>query len=268
MGHALGNSLQDVMIRWARMHGKNTLWLPGCDHAGIATQIVVERRLKKVENKIRHVLGQKAFINRGWEWKGEYHTKINKAQRKMGGSTDWSREAFTMDPNLSAAVAETFAKPHEEGIIYRANRLVNWSNELTTAVSNLEVNNKDVEGRTLLEVPGYTSKIEFGVVIHFKYPVEGSGEFIEVATTRVETMLGDTGIAVHPDDSRYSHLHGKYAIHPFIEGRKMPIVADTYVEKDFGTGAVKITPAHDPNDFALGQRHNIELIKPQTAENS
>lgn len=260
MGHALGNSLQDTMIRWARMHGKTTLWLPGCDHAGIATQSVVEKRLKKIEGKTRHDLGRKDFIDLVWKWKDEYHAKINKAQRKMGGSTDWSREAFTMDENLSAAVAETFVKLHEEGIIYRANRLVNWSTELTTALSNLEVINKELPGRTLIEVPGYKSKIEFGVIVHFKYPIEGSDETIEVATTRVETMLGDTGIAVHPEDDRYKHLVGKNAIHPFIPGRLMPIVADTYVEKDFGTGAVKITPAHDPNDFALGQRHNLKFI--------
>ncbi|KAI1847381.1 hypothetical protein JX265_005560 [Neoarthrinium moseri] len=260
MGHALGNSLQDVMIRWNRMHGKTTLWLPGCDHAGIATQSVVEKRLKKTENKSRHDLGRKDFIDLVWKWKDEYHTKINRAQRKMGGSTDWSREAFTMDENLSAAVSETFVKLHEEGIIYRANRLVNWSTELTTALSNLEVINKELPGRTLIEVPGYKSKIEFGIIVHFKYPIEGSEETIEVATTRPETLLGDTGIAVHPDDARYKHLVGKNAVHPFIPGRLMPIVADTYVDKEFGTGAVKITPAHDPNDFALGQRHNLKFI--------
>ncbi|KAK9422004.1 putative valine--tRNA ligase [Seiridium unicorne] len=200
------------------------------------------------------------MIDLVWKWKDEYHARINKAQRKMGGSTDWSREAFTMDKNLSAAVSETFVKLHEEGIIYRANRLVNWSTELRTALSNLEVINKELPGRTLIEVPGYNSKIEFGIIVHFKYPIEGSEETIEVATTRPETMLGDTGIAVHPDDDRYKHLIGKRAVHPFIPDRLMPIVADTYVDKEFGTGAVKITPAHDPNDFALGQRHKLEFI--------
>ncbi|KAG4219907.1 Valine--tRNA ligase, partial [Phytophthora cactorum] len=178
----------------------------------------------------------------------------------MGGSTDWSREAFTMDKNLSAAVMETFVKLHEEGTIYRANRLVNWCTQLNTALSNLEVDNKELTGRTLLDVPGYDKKVEFGIIVHFKYPIEGTNETIEVATTRPETLLGDTGIAVHPDDERYKHLVGKKAVHPFIEGRLMPIVADDYVDKDFGTGAVKITPAHDPNDFALGQRHNLEFI--------
>ncbi|KAI1468906.1 tRNA synthetases class I-domain-containing protein [Daldinia caldariorum] len=260
MGHALGNSLQDVMIRWNRMHGKTTLWVPGCDHAGISTQSVVENMLWRRQGKTRHDLGRKKFIDTVWEWKEDYHKRINNAQRKMGGSTDWSREAFTMDKNLSAAVAETFVKLHEEGIIYRANRLVNWCTQLNTALSNLEVDNKELTGRTLLDVPGYDKKVEFGIIVHFKYPIEGTNETIEVATTRPETLLGDTGIAVHPDDERYKHLVGKKAVHPFIEGRLMPIVADDYVDKDFGTGAVKITPAHDPNDFALGQRHNLEFI--------
>ncbi|KAI0013408.1 tRNA synthetases class I-domain-containing protein [Xylariaceae sp. FL0662B] len=261
MGHALGNSLQDVMIRWNRMHGKTTLWLPGCDHAGISTQSVVENMLWRREGKTRHDLGRKKFVETVWEWKDEYHKRINNAQRKMGVSTDWSREAFTMDKNLSAAVTETFVKLHEEGTIYRANRLVNWCTQLNTALSNLEVDSKELTGRTLLDVPGYEKKVEFGIIVHFKYPIEGSAETIEVATTRPETMLGDTGIAVHPQDERYKHLVGRNAVHPFIEGRLMPIVADgDYVEKDFGTGAVKITPAHDPNDFALGQRHGLKFI--------
>ncbi|KAK7907877.1 tRNA synthetases class I-domain-containing protein [Apiospora marii] len=260
MGHALGNSLQDVMIRWNRMHGKTTLWLPGCDHAGISTQSVVEKMLWNREKKTRHDLGRPKFIERVWEWKEDYHVRINNAQRRMGASTDWSREAFTMDKNLSAAVTETFVKLHEEGTIYRANRLVNWCTQLNTTLSNLEVVNKELPGKTLLDVPGYEKKIEFGTIHHFKYPIEGTNETIEVATTRPETLLGDTGIAVHPEDDRYKHLVGKNAVHPFIEGRLMPIVADDYVEKDFGTGAVKITPAHDPNDFALGTRHKLQFI--------
>lgn len=260
MGHALGNALQDVMIRWNRMHGKTTLWLPGCDHAGISTQSVVENLLWRREQKTRHDLGRKKFVDTVWDWKNEYHQKINNVQRRMGGSFDWTREAFTMNENFSAAVTETFVRLHDEGIIYRANRLVNWCTKLNTSLSNLEVVNKELPGRTLLDVPGYDKKVEFGVIVHFKYKIEGSDETIEVATTRVETMLGDTGIAVHPDDERYKHLVGKNAVHPFIEGRLLPIVADTYVEKDFGTGAVKITPDHDPNDFALGQRHNLKFI--------
>jgi valyl-tRNA synthetase len=165
-----------------------------------------------------------------------------------------------MDENLTAAVNETFVQLHEEGIIYRANRLVNWCTKLNTALSNLEVGNKELTGRTLLDVPGYDKKVEFGVIVHFKYPIEGSDETVEVATTRIETMLGDTGIAVHPNDARYKHLVGKNAVHPFIEGRKLPIIADEYVDMEFGTGAVKLTPAHDPNDFTLGQKHNLEFI--------
>ncbi|PHH73835.1 hypothetical protein CDD82_5253 [Ophiocordyceps australis] len=260
MGHALGDSLQDVMIRWNRMKGKTTLWLPGCDHAGISTQSVVENMLWRRQQKTRHDLGRTKFIETVWEWKQEYHERINKALTRMGGSFDWSREAFTMDANLSAAVAETFVQLHDEGIIYRANRLVNWCTKLNTALSNLEVVNKELTGRTLLDVPGYDKKVEFGVIVHFCYPIQDSDETIQVATTRVETMLGDTGIAVHPEDERYKHLVGKNAVHPFIPGRKLPIVADDYVDMSFGTGAVKLTPAHDPNDFVLGQRHKLDFV--------
>ena len=259
MGHALTNALQDAMIRWNRMLGKTTLWLPGCDHAGIATQNVVENMLWRRQQKTRHDLGRQKFTELIWDWKGEYHSKINNAQRRMGISVDWSREAFTMDSNLSAAVTETFVRLHDEGIIYRANRLVNWCTKLNTAISNLEVVNKELEGRTLLNVPGYERKVEFGVLTHFKYPVEGTSEYIEVATTRPETMLGDTAIAVHPNDQRYKHLLGKRAKHPFVD-RLLAIVADDYVDMEFGTGAVKITPAHDTNDFAIGQRHNLEFV--------
>ncbi|KAH7329300.1 tRNA synthetases class I-domain-containing protein [Stachybotrys elegans] len=260
MGHALGDSLQDLLIRWNRMQGKTTLWLPGCDHAGISTQSVVENMLWRRQQKTRHDLGREKFVETVMDWKQEYHVRINNALKKLGGSFDWSREAFTMDANLSAAVSETFVTLHEQGIIYRANRLVNWCTKLNTALSNLEVVNKELTGRTLLDVPGYEKKVEFGVIVHFKYQIEGSDETIEVATTRIETMLGDTGIAVHPKDDRYKHLVGKTAVHPFIEGRKLPIIADEYVEMEFGTGAVKLTPAHDPNDFNLGQKHGLEFI--------
>lgn len=260
MGHALGDSLQDLMIRWNRMQGKTTLWLPGCDHAGISTQSVVENMLWRKNQQTRHDLGREKFVETVWEWKEDYHKRINKALTSLGSSFDWSREAFTMDPNLTKAVVETFVQLHEEGIIYRANRLVNWCTKLNTALSNLEVQNKELTGRTLLDVPGYDKKVEFGVIVHFKYPIEGSDETVEVATTRIETMLGDTGIAVHPKDTRYTHLIGKSAVHPFIPGRKLPIIADEYVDMEFGTGAVKLTPAHDPNDFTLGQKHNLEFI--------
>lgn len=259
MGHALPNALQDALIRWNRMRGLTTLWLPGCDHAGISTQSVVENMLWRRQKKTRYDLGRPKFVETIWDWKEEYHTKINSVLRRMGGSFDWTREAFTMDENLSAAVTETFVQLHEEGIIYRANRLVNWCVKLNTALSNLEVDNKELTGRTLLDVPGYERKVEFGVLTHFQYEMDGSGEKIQVATTRPETMLGDTGIAVNPKDERYKHLIGKNAKHPFVD-RLLPIFADEYVDIEFGTGAVKITPAHDHNDFALGQRHGLDFV--------
>jgi len=196
------------------------------------------------------------------EWKTDHHDWIVSVLKRMGGSYDWTREAFTMDENLSAAVTETFVQLHEEGYIYRSNRLVNWCTQLNTALSNLEVDNKEIPGRTLLDVPGYERKVEFGVLTSFKYPIDGKdGEYVTVATTRPETMLGDTAIAVHPNDDRYKHLveTGGKAKHPFLD-RLLPIIADDYVDPDFGTGAVKITPAHDPNDFAIGKRHNLEFI--------
>ena len=258
-GHALATALQDTLIRWNRMKGLTTLWVPGCDHAGISTQSVVEKMLWRREKKTRYDLGRPKFTETVWDWKKEYHEKINNVLKRMGGSFDWTREAFTMDPNLSAAVTETFVRMHEEGYIYRSNRLVNWCVKLNTALSNLEVDNKDLEGRTLLDVPGYDRKVEFGVLVHFKYPVDGSEDTIEVATTRPETMLGDTGVAVHPQDKRYQHLVGKKVRHPFVD-RLLPIFGDEYVDPEFGTGAVKITPAHDPNDFNLGTQHKLDFI--------
>jgi valyl-tRNA synthetase len=280
MGHALTNALQDTMIRHARMKGKTTAWIPGMDHAGISTQSVVEKMLWKMEGKTRHDLGREALLETIWAWKHKYHANISRQLKSMGGSMDWSREAFTMDENLSTAVRQTFVQLYEEGIIYRANRLVNWCSALSTSLSNLEVDNKELKGKTKLKVPGYDKMIEFGVLTYFKYPISKGNtghsrstsksstkgkkyegyEFIEVATTRPETMLGDTAVAVHPDDKRYNHLVGKLAIHPFVPGRKVLIIADEEVEMDFGTGAVKITPAHDPNDFTKGKRHNLEFI--------
>ncbi|KAM7205653.1 tRNA synthetases class I (I, L, M and V) domain containing protein [Rhypophila sp. PSN 637] len=258
-GHALANSLQDTLIRWYRMKGYDALWVPGCDHAGISTQSVVEKMLWKKEKKTRIELGREKFVSLVWDWKDEYHQRINNAQRLMGGSMDWSREAFTLNDKLSAATMETFCRLHDEGLIYRSNRLVNWCTQLNTALSGLEVENKEIPGRTLLDVPGYDKKVEFGVLTYFKYPIDGTDQFIEVATTRPETMLGDSGVAVNPEDSRYTHLVGKFARHPFTD-RLMPIVADTYVDPEFGTGAVKLTPAHDFNDYQLGTRHGLEFI--------
>lgn len=259
-GHALANSLQDTLIRWYRMRGFATVWVPGCDHAGIATQSVVEKMLWKRQKTTRLDLGREEFVKLVWDWKEEYHTRINHAQKRMGGSMDWSREAFTMDKNLTAATIKNFCTLHEEGLIYRSDRLVNWCTHLQTALSSLEVENKEITGRTMLDVPGYERKVEFGVMTYFKYPIDGSDDLaVEVATTRPETLLGDTGIAVNPDDSRYAHLVGRYARHPF-NGRLMKIVADSYVDAEFGTGAVKLTPAHDFNDYQLGQRHGLPFI--------
>jgi valyl-tRNA synthetase len=260
IGHALATSLQDAMIRWSRMQGKTVLYLPGCDHAGISTQSVVENMLYHRRNgTTRHDLGRQKFVETVWEWKEDYHQRINNVMRRMGASLDWSREAFTMDKNLSAAVRRTFISMHDEGLIYRGNRLVNWCCRLSTALSTQEVDDKELEGSTKIDVPGYDKKIEFGSIWNFKYQVDGSDETIEVATTRPETMLGDTGVAVHPDDKRYQHLLGKFVKHPFVD-RKLPIFGDATVEMDFGTGAVKITPAHDPNDYKRGKDFNLEFI--------
>ncbi|KAK4054912.1 valine--tRNA ligase [Microbotryomycetes sp. JL201] len=262
IGHALSFGLQDTMIRWYRMKGFTTLYVPGYDHAGISTQSVVEKRLAKLENLTRHDLGREKFLERCMSWKEEYQARITNQICRMGVSCDWDRVAFTMNESLSKAVIETFVKLHDEGIIYRANRLVNWCVALNTTLSNLEVDQKVLTGRTLLNVPGYplNEKFEFGVITSFAYPIEGSDEKIVIATTRPETMLGDTAIAVHPDDERYKHLHGKYAIHPFID-RKIPIITDSIaVDMSFGTGAVKMTPAHDPNDYEVGMRHKLEFI--------
>lgn len=241
-----------------------TLYIPGTDHAGIATQAVVEKQLARhpINGKSkRQDFTRDEFVQVCQDWKEDYHREINKTTRRLGVSVDWSREAFTMSPQLSRAVTETFVRLHSEGLIYRANRLVHWSCRLSTALSTLEVDQKELEGTTKLDVPGYDRKIEFGTLTYFKYPVEGSeSQAIEVATTRPETMLGDTAIAVHPQDDRYKSFVGKMAQHPLIPDRKLLIIADEYVDREFGTGAVKITPAHDQNDFILGKRHNLPFI--------
>ncbi|CCX33651.1 tRNA synthetases class I-domain-containing protein [Pyronema domesticum] len=259
IGHALTIAIQDTLIRWNRMLGKTVLFVPGFDHAGISTQSVVEKTLWKNEKKTRHDLGREKFTDLVWEWKGDYHARIKHQLKKLGASYDWSREAFTLDDNLSKAVIECFCRLHEDGLLYRANRLVNWCCALTTTLSNLEVENEELAGRTLLSVPGYEEKVEFGVIVSFAYELEDGSAKVIVATTRPETMLGDTAIAVHPEDERYRHLIGKNAKHPFVD-RLIPIIADDYVEKDFGTGCVKITPAHDANDYAIGERHKLQFI--------
>uniref|UniRef100_A0A8C2F3N3 valine--tRNA ligase n=1 Tax=Cyprinus carpio TaxID=7962 RepID=A0A8C2F3N3_CYPCA len=241
------------------MRGETTLWNPGCDHAGIATQVVVEKKLMRERKMTRHDLGRENFIQEVWKWKNEKGDRIYHQLKKLGSSLDWDRACFTMDDKLSYAVQEAFVRMHEEGVIYRSKRLVNWSCTLNSAISDIEVDKKELTGRTLLPVPGYKEKVEFGVLVSFSYKVEGSDEEVVVATTRIETMLGDTAVAVHPDDSRYQHLKGKTVVHPFCD-RKMPIVFDDFVDMNFGTGAVKITPAHDHNDYEVGERHKLPFI--------
>ncbi|XP_067865559.1 valine--tRNA ligase [Heterodontus francisci] len=259
LGHALTNAIQDSLTRWHRMRGETTLWNPGCDHAGIATQVVVEKRLWRQSKRTRHDLGRQSFIEEVWKWKNEKGDRIYHQLRKLGSSLDWERACFTMDEKLSSAVEEAFVRLHDEGVIYRSTRLVNWSCTLNSAISDIEVDKKELTGRTLLPVPNYKDKVEFGVLISFAYKIDGSDEEVVVATTRIETMLGDTAVAVHPQDPRYQNLKGKFVIHPFCD-RKLAVVFDEFVDMNFGTGAVKITPAHDQNDYEVGLRHNLEFI--------
>ncbi len=242
MGHAFQHTIMDALIRYHRMLGDNTLWQPGTDHAGIATQIVVERQLD-AKGESRHSLGRDAFLKRVWEWKAESGSTITRQMRRLGTSCDWSRERFTMDDGLSEAVTEVFISLFNEGLIYRGKRLVNWDPVLGTAVSDLEV----------------VSEEENGFLWHIRYPIEGEDGFVEVATTRPETLLGDVAVAVHPDDVRYQHLIGRHVRLPIAE-RSIPVIADEYVDPEFGTGVVKITPAHDFNDYAVGKRHNLPPI--------
>ena len=239
----------------------------GTDHAGIATQSVVEKMLMKESGISRHELGREKFVEKVWEWKKEYGNKITTQLRSLGSSVDWSRERFTMDDMCSKAVIEAFNQFHEKGLLYRDQRLGNWSCALKSAISDIEVDSLELEGRTFLNVKTHKGnpndpqgRYEFGVLTHFCYPIEDSDEVLQIATTRLETMLGDTAVAIHPEDPRYTHLHGKHVVHPF-NGRKIPIILDPeLVDMSFGTGAVKITPAHDPNDYECGKRHNLEFI--------
>jgi len=248
MGHAFQHTIMDALTRYHRMDGDNTLWQPGTDHAGIATQMVVERQLN-AQGQTRHDLGRESFVKKIWEWKEESGGTITSQMRRLGTSPDWSREAFTMDDDLSNAVQEVFISLHDEGLIYRGKRLVNWDPELHTAVSDLEVVNTEEQGH----------------MWHMSYPLsDGSGALV-VATTRPETMLGDSAVAVHPEDERYAHLIGQQIKLP-LTGRLIPIIGDDYVEQDFGTGCVKITPAHDFNDYEMGKRHNLPLINILTKE--
>jgi valyl-tRNA synthetase len=242
LGHAMFVSMEDLMIRYHRMRGFSTLWVPGTDHAGIATQLQIEKMLR-AEGTSREAIGREAFLKRTWEWKERYGGIITRQIRRLGASCDWDRERFTLDEGLSQAVREAFVRYYEQGLIYRGPRLINWSPGLRTAVSDLEVEYS--------EEPGF--------LYYFKYMLEDSDEFIPVATTRPETILGDTAVAVHPEDPRYQRFVGHSVVVPIL-GRKIPVIADEYVDREFGTGALKITPGHDPNDYAIGERHNLEII--------
>ncbi|MCT4621679.1 MAG: valine--tRNA ligase [Marinisporobacter sp.] len=249
MGHALDHTLQDILIRWKRMQGYEALWLPGTDHASIATEVKVVEKVLKEEGKTKEELGRDEFLKRAWAWKEEYGGRIVEQMQKLGNSCDWSKERFTMDEGCNKAVREVFVRLYEKGYIYRGNRLINWCPDCKTSLSDAEVEHEEKAGHFW----------------HVKYPVKDSDEFLEIATTRPETILGDTAVAVHPEDERYAHLVGKTLILPIV-GREIPVIADEYVDKEFGTGAVKITPAHDPNDFEVGLRHNLEQITVMTDE--
>jgi valyl-tRNA synthetase len=242
MGHALDNTLQDILIRWRRMQGYNTLWLPGTDHAGIATQAKVEEQLAK-EGLTRYDIGREAFLEKVWAWKHQYGNRITTQLRKLGASCDWQRERFTMDEGCSEAVLEVFVKLYQQGLIYRDYYITNWCPSCATTISDIEVEH--------LERPGH--------LYHVKYPLKDGSGFIVVATTRPETILGDVAVAVHPGDERYKDMLGKTLILPMV-GREIPVITDEYVDPSFGTGAVKITPAHDPNDFEVGLRHSLPQV--------
>ena len=244
MGHAMDCTLQDILVRYKRMQGYEALWMPGTDHAGIATQIKVEEELRKKEGLTRYDLGREKFLERVWDWKNKYGDRIVKQQRKLGSSCDWERARFTMDEGLSKAVREVFVDLYEKDLIYKGSRIINWCPHCTTALSDAEVE--------YVDKPGH--------LWHMRYPLTDGSGCLVVATTRPETMMGDTGVAVNPNDGRYTHLVGKTCILPLMD-REIPIVADEYVEMDFGTGCVKMTPAHDPNDFEVGLRHNLETIR-------
>ncbi len=248
MGHALNSTLQDILIRWKRMMGYNALWLPGTDHAGIATQNVVERQLAK-EGIDRHKLGRTAFIQRVWEWKEQYGGRIIHQLKRLGSSCDWQRERFTLDEGLSRAVREVFVRLYEDGLIYRGDYIINWCPRCQTALSDLEVEREDIEGR----------------LYFISYPFTDSEGSVVVATTRPETMLGDTAVAVNPKDKRYMGLIGKTLRLPILS-REIPLISDDAVDIEFGTGAVKVTPAHDANDFEIASRHNLPSIKIMTEE--
>ncbi|KAM8767817.1 valine--tRNA ligase, mitochondrial [Acanthopagrus schlegelii] len=259
VGHALTVAIEDALVRWRRMQGHRVLWVPGCDHAGIATQTVVERRLLRAHGKRRQDLTRQEFLQEVWKWKNEKGEEIYHQLRRLGASLDWRRACFTMDPDFSKAVTEAFVRLCDSGLIHRSEGLVNWSCALESAISDIEVDSKELSGQAMLSVPGYENKVEFGTMLTFAYPIEGHHGEVAVSTTRPETMLGDVAVAVHPDDPRYQALHGKQCRHPFTD-RLLPIITDSMVDMELGTGAVKVTPAHDHTDFLLSQRHSLPRV--------
>nr|XP_048674356.1 valine--tRNA ligase, mitochondrial isoform X2 [Caretta caretta] len=260
LGHALTVAIEDSLVRWRRMQGCQVLWVPGSDHAGIATQAVVERKLWKERGALRQDLTRGEFLAEVWKWKEEKGDEIFRQLKALGASLDWDRVCFTMDAGFSAAVAEAFVRLHEDGLVYREQRLVNWSCALHSAISDVEVETRQLRGRTLLPVPGCSAPVPFGLMFTFSYKVDGQeDEELPVATTRPETMLGDVAVAVHPDDPRFMHLHGKWLRHPFT-GRLLAIITDPLVERDVGTGAVKVTPAHSHADYELAKQHGLPLV--------
>uniref|UniRef100_A0A1A8CTA0 Valine--tRNA ligase, mitochondrial n=1 Tax=Nothobranchius kadleci TaxID=1051664 RepID=A0A1A8CTA0_NOTKA len=259
LGHALTVAVQDALVRWRRMQGYRVLWVPGCDHAGIATQTVVEKKLLREKGKRRQDFTREEFLQEVWKWKNEKGDEIYQQLRMLGSSLDWSRACFTMDPGFSRAVTAAFVRLCDSGLVYRSEALVNWSCALQSTISDIEVDSVEVPGPTALSVPGYESKVEFGSMLTFAYPVEDHNSEVGVSTTRPETMLGDVAVAVHPDDPRYQALHGKHCRHPFTN-RLLPIITDPVVDMKLGTGAVKVTPAHDHTDFLLSLRHSLPRI--------
>ncbi|MDD6034211.1 MAG: class I tRNA ligase family protein, partial [Oscillospiraceae bacterium] len=243
MGHAVDNTLQDILIRWKRMQGYCTLWLPGTDHASIATEAKIVEAMRK-EGVTKEEIGREAFLERAWDWKKQYGGRIVTQLRKMGSSCDWSRERFTMDEGCSEAVVTVFKRLYDKGLIYRGNRMVNWCPHCDTSISDAEVEYTEQEGNFW----------------HLLYPVKETGEMLELATTRPETMLGDTAVAINGDDPRYAHLHGCHVILPLLN-KEIPIVCDEHADMEKGTGVVKITPAHDPNDYEVGLRHDLPIVR-------
>ncbi|MBP7401115.1 MAG: valine--tRNA ligase, partial [Clostridia bacterium] len=242
MGHALDTTLQDVLIRFKRMQGFETLWLPGTDHASIATEARIVAAMAE-EGLTKAGVGREGFLERAWEWRREYGGRIIEQLKRLGGSCDWERERFTLDEGLSLAVREVFVRLYEKGLIYRGEKIINWCPHCRTSISEAEVEYEEQDGHFW----------------HIRYPLEDGTGYVTVATTRPETMLGDTAVAVHPEDERYTHMVGKTVLLPLVD-RRIPVIADTYVDREFGTGVVKITPAHDPNDYEVGQRHGLEIV--------